>query len=163
MTSENEHEQDEMETSSKPKPLFNMQAVILSIVIGLVWYGFLSVSDGWSIDVSSMLVSFLVGLAFFLYGMGQMENSLDRLAGAKMKSLLQKATNTKLTGVATGAITTILVGSSSITAVLLLNLVGTSALSLARSLPVILGSNIGSTLTIQILAFNLDALVPCSF
>lgn len=155
-----EEEKKDRKAPHPTKPFFKMRTLVFVVIALLAWYAFLMMSRDWSIDVSSMLVSFLVGLAFFLYGMGQMENSLDRLAGAKMKSLLQKATDKKLTGVATGAITTILVGSSSITAVLLLNLVGTSALSLARSLPVILGSNIGSTLTIQLLAFNVDAVVP---
>ncbi|MCX6735881.1 MAG: Na/Pi cotransporter family protein [Candidatus Parcubacteria bacterium] len=112
------------------------------------------------IDVLGMSIGLLAGLSIFLYGMSKMESSLDRLAGNRVKKMLESATETKLSGVATGAAVTALVGSSSITTVLLINLVGTSILSFARSVPVIFGTNIGSTITLQLLAFNVDALIP---
>jgi phosphate:Na+ symporter len=112
------------------------------------------------IDIIGMSVGLLSGLSLFLYGMSKMENSLDRLAGSHVKKLLETATAKNISGVATGAAVTALVGSSSITTVLLVNLVGTGILSFARSVPVIFGTNIGSTIVLQLLAFNVDALIP---
>ncbi|MCK9352171.1 MAG: Na/Pi cotransporter family protein [Candidatus Paceibacterota bacterium] len=112
------------------------------------------------IDILGMSVSLLAGLSIFLYGMSKMESSLNRLAGSRVKKMLETATEKKLSGLATGAAVTALVGSSSITTVILINLVGTSILSFARSVPVIFGTNIGSTVTLQLLAFNVDAIIP---
>lgn len=112
------------------------------------------------IDVLGMSISLLAGLSIFLYGMSKMEGSLNNLAGNRVKKMLENATKTKLSGVATGASVTALVGSSSITTVLLINLVGTSILSFASSVPVIFGTNIGSTITLQLLAFNVDQFIP---
>jgi len=112
------------------------------------------------VDILGMSVRLLAGLSIFLYGMSKMESSLNRLAGSRVKKMLETATEKKLSGLATGAAVTALVGSSSITTVLLINLVSTSILSFARSVPVIFGTNIGSTITLQLLAFNVDAFIP---
>jgi phosphate:Na+ symporter len=89
-----------------------------------------------------------------------MESSLNRLAGSRVKKMLEAATEKRLSGLATGAAVTALVGSSSITTVLLINLVSTGILSFVSSVPVIFGTNIGSTITLQLLAFNVDAIIP---
>ena len=133
---------------------------LILLSAGAIFFIVRSVSALHGIDIPRMFISFLMGLSFFLYGMTIMEKSLDRLAGNKMKNFLQHATKNRFAGAATGVVTTVLVGSSSIASVLLINLVGTNALSFARSIPVILGTNIGSTLTIQLLSFNIDAVVP---
>jgi len=150
-------------TIEKPSFLKNIDVENLSLFLlfgGALFIAVQLARDVHEIDVLSMMSNFLAGLAFFLYGMMKMEKSLDRLAGSKMKKILETATKNRFMGMTTGMITTIFVGSSSITAVLLLNLVGTGALAFVRSIPVILGSNIGSTLTIQLLSFNIDAAVP---
>jgi len=142
--------------------VFHKTKRILSVVIIAVIL-FLLIKEARSfqgIDVLGMSISLLAGLSIFLYGMSKMESSLNNLAGNRVKKMLENATNTKLSGVATGAAVTALVGSSSITTVLLINLVGTSILSFARSVPVIFGTNIGSTITLQLLAFNVDQFIP---
>jgi len=151
------------QTIEKPTLLKRIGAKNISLFLvfgGALFFAVRMAKNVHEIDVLGMTSNFLAGLAFFLHGMTIMEKSLDRLAGNKMKKTLETATKNRFRGMTTGIITTIFVGSSSITAVLLLNLVGTGALAFARSIPVILGSNIGSTLTIQLLSFNIDAIVP---
>ena len=132
----------------------------VAVIATLLFYVVKEARSFEGIDIIAMSMSLLAGLSLFLYGMSKMENSLDRLAGKRVKKLLETATEKKISGVATGATVTALVGSSSITTVLLINLVGTGILSFARSVPVIFGTNIGSTITLQLLAFNVDALIP---
>jgi len=151
------------QTIEKPTLLKRVGAKNISLFLvfgGALFFAVRMAKSVHEIDVLGMTSNFLAGLAFFLYGMTIMEKSLDRLAGSKMKKTLEAATKNRFMGMTTGVVTTIFVGSSSITAVLLLNLVGTGVLAFARSIPVILGSNIGSTLTIQLLSFNIDAIVP---
>ena len=131
------------------------------VIIAAILFYIVNEARGFhEIDILGMVIALLAGLSIFLYGMSKMESSLDRIAGNRVKKLLETATEKRLSGLATGAAVTALVGSSSITTVLLTNLVGTSILSFARSVPVIFGTNIGSTITLQLLAFNVDAFIP---
>ncbi len=98
------------------------------------------------------------GLALFLFGMDIMTRALERAAGDQMKVLLGKATNNRFIGVATGATVTSVIQSSSITTVLLVGFVSSGLMSTAQSIPVILGANIGTTITAQILAFKVTKL-----
>ena len=132
------------QTIEKPTLLKRIGAKNISLFLvfgGALFFAVRMAKNVHEIDVLGMTSNFLAGLAFFLHGMTIMEKSLDRLAGNKMKKTLETATKNRFRGMTTGIITTIFVGSSSITAVLLLNLVGTGALAFARSIPVILGSN----------------------
>ncbi len=132
----------------------------IAVVVAVLFFLVHEARSFKGIDALGMGISLLAGLSIFLYGMSKMESSLDRLAGNRVKKMLESATKTKISGVATGAAVTALVGSSSITTVILINLVSTSILSFARSVPVIFGTNIGSTITLQLLAFNVDAIIP---
>ncbi len=131
-----------------------------AIIVTILFFLIKEARSFQGIDILGMGISLLAGLSIFLYGMSKMEGSLNNLAGNRVKRMLENATKTKLSGVATGAAVTALVGSSSITTVLLINLVGTSILSFASSVPVIFGTNIGSTITLQLLAFNVDQFIP---
>ena len=99
----------------------------------------------------------LGGLALFLYGMDIMTRALKRAAGDYMKDLLAKMTRNRLVGVSLGAIITAIIQSSSVTTVLLVGFISAGLMTFVQSVPVILGSNIGSTITAQIIAFKVTS------
>lgn len=109
------------------------------------------------IEMGGLLVG---GLALFLYGLECMTVGLKAIAGARLQSLLGTLTASRWRGVLAGAGITALLNSSTITTVLLVGFVSAGLLSLAQSVPVIMGANIGSTLTAQIIAFNISAVTP---
>ncbi|NIA69802.1 Na/Pi cotransporter family protein [Pelagibius litoralis] len=94
------------------------------------------------------------GLALFLFGMDLMTRALKRAAGDHMKELLGKFTRNRIVGVGMGALVTGMVNSSSVTTVILVGFISAGLMSMAQSVSVIMGANIGSTVTAQILAFN---------
>ncbi len=98
------------------------------------------------------------GLALFLLGLNFLTRSLEILAGERMAEILEKLTKNRFSGVATGAIVTAAVNSSSITTVLLVGFVSAGLMTMSQSIAVVMGANIGSTFTAQILAFNIGAM-----
>jgi phosphate:Na+ symporter len=96
------------------------------------------------------------GLALFLFGMDLMTKALKRAAGDHMKELLGKMTRNRFFGAAMGAVTTAVVNSSSVTTVILVGFISAGLMSTAQSVSVIMGANIGSTMTAQILAFKVS-------
>lgn len=94
------------------------------------------------------------GLAIFLFGMDLMTSALKRAAGDYMKEILGRLTRNRLMGVSVGALVTGIVNSSSVTTVILVGFISAGLLSMAQSISVIMGANIGSTVTAQILAFK---------
>jgi phosphate:Na+ symporter len=94
------------------------------------------------------------GLALFLFGMDLMTKALKRAAGDRMKDLLGSMTRNRLVGVGMGAFVTGIVNSSSVTTVILVGFISAGLMSMAQSVSVIMGANIGSTVTAQILAFK---------
>jgi phosphate:Na+ symporter len=94
------------------------------------------------------------GLALFLLGMDVLTQALKQVAGDLMKTMLAKMTSNRFVGAATGAVVTILIQSSSITTVLLVGFISAGLMSTAQSVAVIMGANIGSTMTAQLLAFK---------
>lgn len=107
-----------------------------------------------SVDFLPMIVGLLGGLAIFLYGMEKMSNSLKRAAGDRMKSLLAKFTSNRISGVLTGTGITAVIQSSSVTTVLLVGFISAGLMSLPQAVGVIMGANIGTTVTAQIVAFK---------
>ncbi len=107
-------------------------------------------------------IGMLGGLAFMLYGIEKMGNALKVIAGDKMKQVMWRLTSNRFTGLMTGAFITAVVQSSTVTTVLLVGFISTRLMSLAQSIGVILGADIGTTLTAQILAFDVSeyALAP---
>lgn len=103
---------------------------------------------------SEMLFQLFGGLALFLYGMEQMASSLKKVAGDRMKSILARLTNNRFMGMFTGAFVTAIIQSSSVTTVILVGFVSTGIMSLSQAVGVILGANIGTTVTAQIVAFK---------
>ncbi|MEX3925629.1 Na/Pi cotransporter family protein [Paraburkholderia sp. BR10936] len=109
------------------------------------------------VEVTGLLVG---GLALFLFGLDLMTGALKTIAGARLQSLLGSLTANRFRGVLAGAGITALLNSSTITTVLLVGFVSARLMTLMQSIPMIMGANIGSTLTAQIIAFNISALTP---
>src|SRR5262245_9094620 len=97
------------------------------------------------------------GLALFLYGLDQLSEGLKQAAGDSLNRLLTRLTSNRFLGALTGALITGILNSSSVTTVLVVGFVTAGVMSLAQSVAVIMGANIGSTVTAQLLAFNLSA------
>jgi phosphate:Na+ symporter len=94
------------------------------------------------------------GLAMFLYGMEQMSDGLQSAAGEKLKDVLAGLTRNRFMGAITGAFVTAVLNSSSVTTVLVVGFISAGFMTLTQSVGVIMGANIGSTFTAQIVAFN---------
>lgn len=94
------------------------------------------------------------GLALFLYGMEKMTDALKVLAGDRMKNLLARMTSNRFKGVLTGAAITATIQSSSVTTVLVVGFISAGLLSLSQSVGIIMGAEIGTTITAQIIAFK---------
>lgn len=97
------------------------------------------------------IVTLLGGLAFFLYGMNMLSSGLERMAGGKLESGLKKVTSNRLVGLLLGMGITAAIQSSSAVTVMLVGLVNSGIMTIRQSIPVIMGSNIGTTLTAWIL------------
>ncbi|HMO28019.1 Na/Pi cotransporter family protein [Enterovirga sp.] len=100
------------------------------------------------------------GLALFLFGLELMTDGLKAIAGARLQSLLGKLTANRFRGVLAGAGVTALLNSSTITTVLLVGFVSAGLMTLGQAVPMIMGANVGSTLTAQIMAFDVSRLTP---
>ena len=106
-------------------------------------------------DAVSIILSTAGGLALFLYGLRVLSDALKRAIGERMRSLLERLTGKPYRGVIVGAVTSGILQSSSMTMVLLIGLINAGALTLAQGIGVMLGSEIGTTLTAQIVAFKI--------
>ena len=119
------------------------------------------------LQVGTILVTLLGGLALFLYGMDQMANALKVVAGERMKAVLARLTTNRFTGVFAGAFVTSIIQSSSVTTVLVVGFISAGLMTLPQSIGVILGADIGTTITTQIVAFKVTkyalALVSIGF
>ena len=116
--------------------------------------GVTSLRKGW------MTVQLLGGLALFLYGMDHLAGALRVLAGAKLRLFLGKMTRNRFVAVVSGAAITALLQSSSVTTVLVVGFVSAGLMTLQQSIAVIMGANVGSTLTAQIIAFQINEIAP---
>ncbi|NCC49572.1 MAG: Na/Pi cotransporter family protein, partial [Clostridia bacterium] len=94
-----------------------------------------------------MLFGLLGGLALFIYGMQQMGEGLQKSAGDKMRAILAMLTGTTLRAVIIGALVTMIVQSSSATTVMVVGFVSAGLMTLPQAVGVIMGANIGTTLT----------------
>ena len=92
------------------------------------------------------------GLAFFIYGMNQMSQSLEKLAGGKMESIVNRMTSNRFKGLFLGCAITVAIQSSSAVTVMLVGLVNSGILQIANTVGVIMGSNIGTTVTAWIMS-----------
>lgn len=109
-------------------------------------------------DPGHMAMVLVGGLAVFIFGMSMMSSGLQRLADRRLKSVLRIMTNNRFLAVGAGALITAMVQSSSATTVMTVGFVNAGLMTLKQAIGVVFGANIGTTITAQIIAFNLDDL-----
>jgi phosphate:Na+ symporter len=108
-----------------------------------------------SIKWFTLVVGLIGGLALFLFGMDLMTEALRLVVGDKARVVLEKLTSNRFVGLLTGAGITAVIQSSSVTTVLVVGFISAGLMSFVQSIPVILGADIGTTITAQIIAFNI--------
>ena len=108
----------------------------------------------------SLLLGLLGGLALFLYGMQMMSDGLEKAAGDRLKQILEKLTSNRFLGVAVGAIITAIIQSSSATTVMVVGFVNARLMTLQQAVWIIMGANIGTTITGQLVALNVSEIAP---
>ncbi len=106
------------------------------------------------------LISLLGGLGLFLYGMQMMSNGLEAAAGNRMKKILEKLTANRFLGVLVGAGITAAIQSSSATTVMVVGFVNSGMMTLGQAVWIIMGANIGTTITGQLIALDIGASCP---
>lgn len=113
-------------------------------------------------NISEILVQIVTGLALFLYGMNVMGDGLQKSAGDKMKSIIEALTRNRIMAVFIGMVVTAIIQSSSATTVMVVGLVNAGIMNLTQSVGIIMGADIGTTITAQLVSINLTALAPFS-
>ena len=108
----------------------------------------------------SIIMSLVGGLGFFLYGMKMMSEGLQKVAGSKMRSILEVFTKNRVIGVLVGTFFTALIQSSNATTVMVVSFVNSGLMKLSQAPGIILGANIGTTVTGQLIAFDLADIAP---
>lgn len=112
------------------------------------------------LNIFKIVTGALAGLVLFLYGVTRMAEGLEAIAGDRAKSLISKFTTNRFAGVATGTVATTILDSSSVTIIIVIAMVSAGLLSFVESLGVVLGSNIGTTIGAQIVAFKINEYAP---
>ena len=128
--------------------------ISVGILILLVLPAYASESVEAPIQWGVMGMTLFGGLALFLFGMEQMATSLKAVAGDRMKLILARLTDNRIMGAVTGAFVTAVIQSSSVTTVLVVGFISAGLMTFAQSVGVIMGANVGTTITAQIVAFK---------
>ena len=105
-------------------------------------------------DVFYAVIKILAGCGAFLLGFKLLSDNMEKIAGNRLKALFNKTSEKKLVGVGMGAVTTAVVQSSSITTVMVVGFVNAGIMTLNQATAVIMGANIGTTITAQIVALQ---------
>ena len=108
----------------------------------------------------SLLLELAGGLGLFLFGMNFMSQGLQKAAGAKLRSILTAISKNKYVAVLFGALFTAIIQSSGATTVMVVTFVNAGLMELTQAVGVIFGANIGTTITAQLVSFNLTAVAP---
>ena len=106
------------------------------------------------------IFALLGGLALFLYGMQMMSDGLENIAGNRMKQILEKLTANRFLGVAVGAGITAVIQSSSATTVMVVGFVNSGMMTLRQAVWIIMGANIGTTITGQLVDLDIGMFAP---
>ncbi len=143
--------------------LIHKKTIVPFLILGLITAVFLVCTSVLAADESTeiidwphMAMGLFGGLALFLFGMEQMSDSLKSELGNQMKVLLAKLTRNRFTAALTGAFITAIIQSSSITTVLVVGFVSAGMMTMSQSIGVIMGANVGTTITAQIVAFKVE-------
>ena len=139
---------------SKSNLLYGLALIMLIFVQSSYLFAGNSSSDN-EISLFLIMTGLLGGLGMFLYGMEMMSDGMKMTAGDSMRSILEKLTSNRYIAVFIGAFVTMVIQSSSATTVMLVSFVNSGLLNFTQALGVVLGSNIGSTVTAQIVAFKI--------
>ena len=107
-----------------------------------------------------ILMTFVGGLGFFLYGMKMMSEGLQKAAGPKMRSILEMFTRNRVVGVLVGTFFTALIQSSNAATVMIVSFVNSGLMRLGQTAGILMGANIGGTVTGQLIAFDLASIAP---
>ena len=146
-----------------PDLLRNKPGVLLPVcatIIGLAATPAIAAAADSSADMTwgNMGMTLAGGLALFLFGMDQMSEGLKAAAGERMKVILARLTTNRYLGAVTGALVTAIIQSSSVTTVLVVGFITAGLMSMSQSIGVIMGANVGTTITAQIIAFKVTKL-----
>ncbi len=129
-------------------------AIVLFIFIPTLLWAAIAAKASKDLDLFTTVMGILGGLAIFLYGMEMMSDGLKKAAGEKLKIILAALSKNRFLGLITGTVVTAIIQSSSVTTVLLVGFVSAGLMTLTQSVGIILGANIGTTITAQIVAFK---------
>lgn len=108
-----------------------------------------------SVGAVQMIMTLVGGLALFIFGMNFMSDGLQKAAGDKMRAILAMLTKNPVLGVMAGALVTAVLQSSSATTVMVIGFVSAGLMKLPQAISIVLGANIGTTITAQLIAFNI--------
>ncbi len=111
-------------------------------------------------NTMELALQIMAGVGLFLYGMQLMSDGLQKVAGGKMRTILEKLTTNPFMGLLLGIVFTGIIQSSNATTVLVVSFVNSGLMNLSQSVGVIMGANIGTTVTGQLVSFKLDAVAP---
>ncbi len=117
---------------------------------------YMQLSSGEILQLVQSLIWLLAGVGVFIVGMNFMGDALEKSAGNGMKSLLEKISNNRFSGVGIGAGVTAIIQSSSATSVMVIGLVNAGVMTLMQATPIIMGANIGTTITGVLVALKND-------
>lgn len=107
----------------------------------------------------SLIFGIIGGLGLFLFGMKQLSEGLQKIAGNKIHQVLEALSKNPIKGILSGTAITTILQSSSATTVITIGFVNAGLLSLKQAISIIFGANIGTTITAQIISFNLNEYV----
>ncbi len=142
---------------------FSIRGMVFLVVLSLATLAYAAdEGTGQSIDTFKLVMTLFGGLSLFLFGIDQMSDGLRSVAGNRLATLLGSMTRNRFIGAITGAFVTAILNSSSVTTVLVVGFTTAGIMTLQQSIGVIMGANIGSTMTAQIVAFNVTqyAMIP---
>ncbi len=112
------------------------------------------------VKIFELLLGLAGGLGLFLYGMKLMGEGLENAAGDKLKNILERVTSNPISAVLVGTLVTAVIQSSSATTVMVVGFVNAGLMNLVQAAGIIIGANIGTTITAQLVAFKLDEVAP---
>lgn len=134
---------------------YSILVLISCLTLGMYTQGWASEANTTTeLAIFPMAMGLFGGLALFLYGMEMMADGLKAAAGERLQLILARLTTNRFMGAITGAFVTAVIQSSSVTTVLVVGFVATHLMSLSQAIGVIMGANIGTTITAQIVAFK---------
>ena len=138
-------------TATSLKRIFLLMSGLITLSAASVYAEEMASDFSWKF----MIIGLCGGLALFLYGMGKMSTGMKQTAGNNMRNILSALTKNRFIALTVGAFVTMVIQSSSATTVLLVSFVQAGLMTFVQSLAVILGADIGTTITAQLIAFKL--------